>query len=290
MLRGGAANLRSEMTDIPQDRILATLPTDPKVRLRLAIKSQINIIGALVLHDMKSRFFGNGWGYVVTILWPAAHFAAISVGYVISGRAVPYGSSMLLFISTGVLPYIVWNYISRFCILGVVQNKSYLSYPIVKPMDLMISRLLLEIMTSSIITLLIVIVIELSGVSAMPRDLVSAVFGLLSAVLLGIGFGVLNSVITLILPIWNIIYVLFLILFWLTSGVALNPEAMPVEIGNIFAWNPLLHCIEWVRAAYYEDIPTRLLDKSYVLTVGATSLALGLILERVLRQWTTRTG
>ncbi len=124
----------------------------------------------------------------------------------------------------------------------------------------------------------------------MPNDLVGASFGLLSAVLLGLGFGVLNSVITLIFPIWNIFYVLFLILFWLTSGVALNPETMPTEIGNWFAWNPLLHCIEWVRAAYYPDIPTRLLDKNYVLSVGAGSLALGLVLERMLRPQIMKTG
>jgi capsular polysaccharide transport system permease protein len=168
------------------------------------------------------------------------------------------------------------------------QNKQFLEYPIIKPLDLMISRIILEIFSSFIIVVATIITFICLGIDVMPRDAVQAIFGLLSAVLLGLGFGIFNGVITMILPIWNIVYVLFLIVFWLTAGVANNPENLPIEVGRWFAWNPLLHCIEWVRGSYYLDYPTRLLDKSYVLSIGFGSLGLGLLMDRFLQKYTRK--
>ncbi len=248
---------------------------------------QIEVLWALMLHDIKGRFFGNGLGYVMTILWPSAHIVVIMIAYSLSGRQV-YGTSKLLFVATGVLPYIFWNYISRFCLLSAIQNRQFLEYPIVKPLDLMISRLLLEIFSSFIMLVVLVIILSLMQIDVMPRNLVQAAFGILSAVLLGVGFGIFHGVLTMIWGQWSIVYVLFLIGFWMTSGVAINPEQMPVEVGSLFAWNPLLHCIEWVRSAYYVDYPAHLLNKTYVLTIGFGSLGIGLIMERYLREFTRR--
>ena len=128
-----------------------------------------------------------------------------------------------------------------------------------------------------------VVLVPLFGGNTMPIDPQGAVLALFSAIYLGIGFGVLAAVITRIFPLFIIIYVGFLITFWLTGGVALNPEAMPTAIGDIIAYNPLLHCIEWMRKSYFMDAPTRLLSKSYVLSVATGTLTLGLLGERFLR-------
>ena len=252
---------------------------------RVALRRQVQVLHALMLHDIKSRFFGNGLGYVVTILWPTVHIAVILLIYVFNGRTVPYGSSALLYAATGVVPYIAWNYISRFVCLGVVQNRAFLAYPIIKPLDMMFARLALEMVSIFIITVGLLVVLVICQVQVVPANTGAAVAGLMSAVFLGIGFGILNGVICMIIPLWNIVYVLILISFWITAGLAINPETVPEPIGRILAWNPLLHSIEWVRQAYYADFPAHLLDKSYVLWVAAGSLALGLLAERTLRRF-----
>ncbi len=254
-------------------------------RFRTALKSQFQVLYALMMHDIKSRFFGNGLGYVVTIVWPATHIAVIVLIFVFMGRPAPYGSSALLYAATGVLPYIAWNYISRFVCIGVIQNKSFMAYPIIKPLDMMLARLALEIVSIFIITVALVGIMVVCQAPVVPINMGAAVAGLLSAVFLGIGFGVFHGVICMILPLWNIVYVLFLIVFWITGGLAINPEALPDQLGQIVAWNPLLHSIEWVRTGYYADFPAHLLSKSYVLWVAGGSLVLGLIGERSLRRF-----
>ena len=254
-----------------------------KGRFRAALTTQLQVIHALVLHDIKSRFFGNGLGYIVTILWPSAHIAIIVGMFYFTGRPAPYGDNRLLYVSIGVLPYIIWNYISRFTLLGVAMNKSFLQYPLVKPLDIMIARQALEIVSCTIITICLALFLVACQVDVVPHHPDQAALAILSAVLLGVGFGVFNGVICMILPLWNIVYVGVLIIFWITSGVVINPEALPTPIADLLAWNPLLHCIEWLRLSYYDDFPARLLDKSYVLYWGAGSLACGLVMERVLR-------
>ena len=79
-------------------------------------------------------------------------------------------------------------------------------------------------------------------------------------------------------------------MFWLTSGVVINPEMLPEQIGYLLSWNPLLHCIEWLRSAYYDDYPARLLDRSYVIEVGFGTLALGLLMQRTMKRYLLRQG
>ena len=253
-------------------------------RFRAGAVTQFGVIHALVLHDIKSRFFGNGWGYFVTILWPGAHIAVLMTIFIVTGRAAPYGDSKLLYIATGVYPYIVWNYISRFTMMGCLMNKAYLSYPIVKPLDLMFARVILELNTSFIIVVVLMIILYFTGANVVPTDPLRVVTGIAAAISIGIGFGILGAVFCMMWPLANLVYVLILILSWATSGVAINPEFLPESIGNLFAWNPLLHCIELVRSGYYVDYPTRLLDRTYVFALGFVSLTLGLILERVLQR------
>ena len=256
--------------------------------VRGALRAQFHVLHALILHDIKSRFFGNGLGYVVTIIWPTVHMIVIMGIYVATGRSVPYGNSALLYAATGVLPYIAWNYISRFMSLSMTVNRSFMGYPIVKPLDMMLARLILETVSIFIVTMGTLAVLTLCEAPVMPHDPGQAALGLLSAVALGIGFGYLVSVFCLLHHFFNIVYVLFLILFWVTSGLAVNPEAMPEQLGNYLAWNPLLHSIEWIRSAYYDDFPAHLLDKVYVLKVAGVTFVLGLVLERLLRPFTIK--
>ena len=204
--------------------------------------------------------------------------------FIVTGRAAPYGDSKLLYIATGVYPYIVWNYISRFTMLGCLMNKAYLNYPIIKPLDLIFARIILELNTSFIILVILCLILALTGASVVPADPLRVATGILAAISIGIGFGMFGSVFCFIWPLANVIYILVLIIAWITSGVAINPEFLPESIGNLFAWNPLLHCIELVRSGYYPDYPTRLLDPTYVFGLGFGSLTIGLILERALKR------
>ena len=37
----------------------------------------LRVLSALMLRDMRSRFGGTYWGYLMQVLWPCAHLAII---------------------------------------------------------------------------------------------------------------------------------------------------------------------------------------------------------------------
>src|SRR5580658_11050792 len=94
-----------------------------------AAKRQGRVLYALMLRNMRIKFFGNGFGYLLGLAWPLTHIMIIVVLYSVMGRAAPYGDSIALFIATGVLPFQTFNYLGRFMMLTLMRSRSLLSVP-----------------------------------------------------------------------------------------------------------------------------------------------------------------
>jgi len=248
-----------------------------------AAKRQRRILYALMLRYIRTRFFGNGLGYLVGIAWPLSHILIIVAIYSLLGRVAPYGDSTALFIATGVVPFQVFSYLARWMMLSVIKNRSLLAFPEVKVLDLLLASALLEILASVCVTIALLILAWFIGIDIMPRDIVQAALAFMAAILLGLGFGMLNGVIALAIPMWFTGYVLLTIVLWITAGVVFVPDALPVAFREILAYQPVLQIIEWMRSSYYEGYGNLVLDRYYPIEVGVGTFFLGLLLERAVR-------
>src|SRR5277367_3631305 len=101
------------------------------------LKAQFRIVVALMLHDIRSRFGGNALGFVgMGICWPLLHMLLALTIFSLTGRTAPYGDSTALWFATGVVPFLGFQYMSRFIVLGLIMNRSLLSFPVVKVSDI----------------------------------------------------------------------------------------------------------------------------------------------------------
>jgi capsular polysaccharide transport system permease protein len=248
-----------------------------------ALRAQGRVIFALMLRDLRARFFGHGLGYLVQIAWPITHVGILLVLYTALGRAAPYGSSVMVFLATGLIPFMTFSYMSRFTQFAMVMNRPLLGFPAVKVLDILLAHGLLEILAASLMTAFFVALLWVAGVDVVPRDIVQAAYALGASMLLGFGFGVINGIISLALPYWTTGYAFVIIILWVTSGILFVPDALPEEFQRIIALNPILHGVEWMRSAYYDGYGSRVLDKGYILAWGFGSLVLGLLAERYAR-------
>ena len=236
------------------------------------------------MHDIKNRFFGSGIGQIVMVLWPFAHILVLLTIYVATKRPNPYGSSLIQYSAVSLYPFICFNYVARWIVFSAVTNRSFLQYPIIKPLDLLLARTLLEIVSTTLVGILLVILVVSCGYDAMPASPDQAVYAACATIFLAVGFGVINGVIAFVFPIWSMVMVLFIILAYISSGIVFVPSQLPEPIRYYLSFNPLLHCVEWMRSAYYLDYPTAVLDRTYVLEFGLISLTLGIVLERLFRR------
>lgn len=251
--------------------------------LSSAMHRHWRVLFALMLRNMRTKFLGHGLGSLIAIGWPLTHIIVIVLIFSVAGRAPPFGDSTALFVATGVLPFQTFAYLARFMMMSVVRNRPLLAFPEVKVLDLLLSSALLEILAACCVAVVFIVLAWGAGINPMPRDVLEAAYAFGAAILLGLGFGLLNGVIVLAMPGWMVVFALLNILFWASAGVVFVPDALPEIVRYPLSFHPVLQAIEWMRSAYYEGYGDLILDRKYVLEVGVIMVFLGLLAERAVR-------
>jgi capsular polysaccharide transport system permease protein len=242
-----------------------------------------HVLNALMLRNIRTRFFGTGLGFLHALSWPLVHTGILIAISVALGRLAPYGDSSAVFFATGLVPYMAFLYISRYVMISVQHTRPLLAFPAVKIPDLLLAGAILEVLSSccSLIVLAVVLVAFADDIT--PLDIPRAGFALCAAILLGLAYGVFTSLLMMAMPIWTTISGLFNVFLYVTSGVFFVPSSLPPTLRYYLSFNPLLQIIEWLRSAYYEGYGLELLDRRYAVSFAMTLLFLGLLIERVFR-------
>ncbi|MBB5765896.1 ABC transporter permease [Methylorubrum rhodesianum] len=239
----------------------------------------LRVLSALMLRDMRSRFGGNYWGYLVQVLWPCAHLGIITGVMAFRGINPPIIGDPALFVATGALPALAFQYISREVMKGYLVHKSLTYFPQVKKFDTVVARCLVEIVSSFLGLMLVLIVLLCFGIDPVPSDIFQAATGYLAAIGLGIGIGCINVGICSVFPGWALGYIVVTLSLYLTSGVYFVASYMPIEIYHYMKWNPITQLIEWVRLGYEPSLDVQI-DYLYIFGWIFGSLTIGLLMER----------
>lgn len=275
---GGMLNeLETDFTEGAVGRRVSRLSSSP-------LKNYSNVIRALVLHDIKMRFFGTGLGQIFIMFWPLVHVAALVAIFYVSGRAAPFGQNNILYCATGVIPFIIFSYMSRWMVFAAVTNKCLTSYPIVKMMDLLAARAVLELLSAFISVAIILCILALIGVDCWPNNVPEAAAAFGASILVAFAFGVFNGAIAAVYPMWLTIYSISMIFWYSSAGIFFVAGSLPESVRYIASFNPVLQLVEWTRSAYYINYPRVILDKEYTLFSALLIIGIGLALERLLRR------
>lgn len=247
------------------------------------MKTQGRVIVALMLRDLKTRFFGSEFGFLLSVAWPLTHILVLLGLHTALGRLAPYGDNAALWFATGIVPFMAFSYMSRFMMLGIVLNRPMLTFPAVKITDILFARALMEVLSAGLVIMILIVIFWAWGINFMPLDPVQAFAALGACMLLGLGVGVINAIIAAAVPMWFTGFSLIIILLWITSGVFFVPHALPEVLRYPLSFNPITHGIEWMRSAYYPGYGAEFIDKPYLIGHGIVWLFWGLVLERAVR-------
>ncbi|WJH39063.1 capsular biosynthesis protein [Aliirhizobium terrae] len=258
----------------------ARLPTSS---FRFALQQKLNVMNAVILRDVRTRFFDHGLGFLLVPLWPLGHMMILLTIYSFTGRQAPFGESLHVFFVTGLIPTMLFMYVSRFMSLSLILNKPMLAFPVVRMLDIMAARAFLEVIGAALTLSLITVILLLMGDNPFPYDWEQAVYAYLATLLLAIGVGTIIGVLVMAANFMMTVYALFLIVVYIGSGTLFVAPALPDEIAIPLSWNPVMQGVEWMRTAYFETYSDKLVSKTYLIGFGLTSLFIGLTLERLLR-------
>lgn len=249
-----------------------------------ALTTQGRVIYALMLRDVRTKFFGNALGFIaLSIFWPLVHILVLLAIYSYMGRTAPIGDSLVLFFSTGLMPFMTFSYMSRWMMYGIVMNKPLLAFPIVSVTDILLARALLEMIGSLLMGVSLCTILACLGEDFVPRDIPQAFYAWGAVLLFGLGMGTINSIVAMAFPGWMIGYALVIILLYVSSGILFVPDAIPEPYRTWLSFNPTLHAVTWMRSAYYPGYGLMIIDKSYLLGWALYTVFAGFLLERAIR-------
>ncbi|WP_417679645.1 ABC transporter permease [Pseudodonghicola sp.] len=233
---------------------------------------------ALILREMSTTYGRTPGGYAWAILEPLGAILVLSIGFSLVVRTPPLGTSFLLFYATGYMPFSMYQSLANKIARSISFSKPLLQYPSVTWLDAVLARFILNALTDTLVTILLItgILVALSHQSVVSLPPVIEAMAL--TMLLGLAVGTLNCVLVGLFPIWEITWSILTRPLFIASGVFFLYDSMPPLAQKILWFNPLLHITGLMRSGFYPTYPATYVSHLYVLGVSLALLTLGLIL------------
>lgn len=248
--------------------------------LRMAWQIQRRVIWALMLREMLTRYGRHNIGFLwlfaepmlftlgVTALWTAAK--------TIHGSSIP----IVAFAITGYSSVLLWRNMSNRTIGAIAPNLSLLYHRNVRPIDIYMSRLLLEAAGATMSFVFLVLFFNFIGWLEYPQDLLQvagawcmlAWFGISLALFLG----ALSETSETVEKLWHpAAYILFPL-----SGAAFLVDALPEPAQKFVLILPMVHGVEFLREGYFGSQITAHYDIPYMATWNVLLTLFGLAKTR----------
>ena len=189
-----------------------------------------------------------------------------------------------MLVLTGLFPYALFSNLATQLMNAVEANKVLLSYPHVTPFDVMAARTILEVVTQIVVFTVVLFILGVNGYWDFKIDNVfNVILVIFVATGLGVGVGLINSVLAFKLPSYAQTFSIFMRPMYFMSGIFFVVGWMSTDIQGVLYYNPVVHLIEWFRSAIYVNYESTYMDKKYLLGFTITVLFFGLLLQRLVR-------
>lgn len=253
------------------------------MRLLGGLYAQLWVIQTLALRETRTRFGNHRLGYVWALMEPLVWMATFGGMFHLAAKAPPTGMEMVTFLATGIIPYDIFSKSVDRCAACIDANRGLLFYPQVHPLDIVFARAALEFATYLVVFVVIVGTHALVVGHGSVADPLMLLQGLVLASLLGTSLGLLFAV----LAVENNIVErvrgpLMRPLFW-TSGIFFTLNSLPLAAREVMLWNPVIHCVEFVRSGFFESYEGQYMSASYVVVWILGLSFVGLTVERAVR-------
>ncbi len=235
----------------------------------------LRVIGALMIREMITRYGRSAGGYIWALLEPIGMIAILSLAFSPFIRVPPIGESFIFFYATGYVPFHMYSEIAGNTSNAVHLNRSLMQFPMVTPLDAILARFFLSVLTLIVVTLIVFTGIAIIVEEPVRAHLGPLLSGLVCAALLGLGVGTLNAVLFPFFPVWRNLWLILNRPLFIISAVFFTFESMPGHLQDLLWWNPLVHVVGQVRAAFYPVYEGVYVSLGYVLAIAFGTFILG---------------
>ena len=257
--------------------ITPALRPDNPVKTRF---TAMRVIAALILREMATRYGRSPGGYIWAFLEPLGGIIILSYAFALLIRTPSLGTSFILFFATAYLPLQIYGTVARTAQNALTFSKALLHYPVVSWIDAVLARFILNGLTASLVTYILLAAILIFTGTRAVLDFMPLVQAVGLALLVGLGVGVFNCVMSGFFPLWERIWQIGTRPLFLASGIFYIYEDLPQVAQDILWFNPLIHITGLMRTGVFTTYHPEYISKTYVVFFGALFLFFGVLFLR----------
>lgn len=236
---------------------------------------------ALFLREALVRLFAKRAGSIWLLAEPLANIVVLMFIFSVMRVRQLGGIETTVWIMVGMIGFFLFRRTAMIAMKAIHMNRPLLTYRQVKPVDTVLVRGVVEGVIMVFVALILLIGGGLFGLQVIPGDPLLALFQLLMLWLFGLGFGLVTSVVSELIPETGEIINLAMMPLYFLSGVIFPVNVVPEPYREWMLFNPLVHLVEGVRLGFAPHYhPIQDLDLWYPVQVTIIALFLGLAMHR----------
>ena len=247
-------------------------------------KNQLRVLTALTIREIQAQNSSLDYGYAWALIDVLISLGAITVLKVFIRALSPQGMPPILFLVTGILPWLTFSSTAQAVEGSIKRNMRLLGLPSVTPLDLVFAKSLQILCTYGSVFFVVAIAVSYLEHAGMPRSVPGVILIYIYSWVLGIAYGLCTMPLTRVYPpaakalgvIWRF--------GLLMSGVFFVITMFPEWSWVYLAWNPMIHVEELMRTYWFSAYQTPIGSPTYLAEALGTLTILGLSLERYIRR------
>ncbi|MYM55839.1 ABC transporter permease [Thalassovita mangrovi] len=251
------------------------MPSTPLINQKYVFPRSVM---ALMLREMSTTYGRSPGGYIWAFLEPLGGIVMMSVIFYFIARAPALGTNFPLYFATGFLPFMMYQSTAARVGQAIRYSKPLLSYPKVTYMDAVLARLLLNFLTQTVVTLILITSIVLIFDVKLSIDYVTCGHALFMAAFLGFAIGTVNCYLMSMFPIWQTVWSVVNRPLFLLSGIFFLIDPLPANFRSLLLYNPVAHPIMMMRRGIYISYDAVYVSELYVYSISFVLMAFGLLL------------
>ncbi|NPC57185.1 ABC transporter permease [Caenimonas soli] len=257
--------MNTRRTDVPEG--------SRRPQLSDAWRIQRAVLHALLMREILTRYgrrnIGFLWLFIEPMLFTLGVTAIWNYTKLLHGSDLPIAA----FAITGYSSVLLWRNCANRCSTAVNPNLGLMYHRNVRPIDVFLARIILEIAGATATATFLTILFAATGFMELPHDLGLAVVGWLFLAWLGGAIGLVVGCFSEHSDVADRLWHAFAYLFFPFSGAVYMVSWLPEGTQELALLIPTVHAIEMLRAGYFgQDVvahysPLYLLASCLLLTL-----------------------
>jgi len=239
---------------------------------------QCRVIGALMMRELHTRFGRHGLGFLWIIGEPILFCAGVAIVWSAIRPAHEHGLPTTAIVITGYVPLTMWRHCIGRAVLAFEANGSLLFHRQVTPLDIILARVILEIMGTIGAGILVAGIAMILGFMQPPRNFALLYAGLLFQMLFCLATALIVAPLTQRSEFFEKSISILTYLSLPLSGAFIMVDWIPPHYRWILLASPSVDAIEMLRAGQFGYAAHAHYDLIYSIWINFLLILIGISL------------